>query len=623
MQPDDEEKQLRSVALQNMQSILLARQRAEQELIKTKEALEEETRILELLNQTGAALASTLDSQSLLQTVTIAGTRLSGAQLGAFFRSPGAADPEALSPYTLSGAARDAFEHFELPRLRALILTAFDSHAVIRIADILEEPSRSQLESQDGVPPGHAPIRSFLAVPVVGRAGALVGRLFFGHAEPGVFTERAERLTVGISAQAAIAIDNARMYEEAKHAAEERARLLEAERSARKELERVSVLKDEFVATLSHELRTPLNAIIGWSDILLLRFRNDESAETRRALETIARNARAQARLVDDLLDINRMVSGKLRLDVQYTDLASILESALDSIQPSASAKGIMVRKTIDTGAGPVFGDPNRLQQIVWNLLTNAVKFSAKGGVIDVVLQHVGTHIEVIVRDTGMGISPEFQAHLFERFRQADASATRKYGGLGLGLSIVKQLVELHGGIIEARSEGEGKGATFTVRLPQGANRQTEAPAEPKAAPGSARVRSPQISLSGITVLVVDDEPDARDLLNAVLDDAGAMVLVAASAAEGLALLQQRSPDVIVSDIGMPECDGYQFMRDVRDLNAPENSTPAVALTAFARSEDRTRAMLAGYQVHVSKPIDPHELVATIMGLTSHGPRRS
>jgi signal transduction histidine kinase/CheY-like chemotaxis protein len=622
MQSDDEDKRLRSVALQNVHTILRARQRAEHELIKTKEALEEETRILELLNETGAKLASKLDLSSVAQTVTDAGTQLSGAQFGAFFYAT-AGSEDTFSLAALSGPPREAMDKFGYPPATPVLAPAFRSETVMRVADARADPRCEQM-AHFGLPPGHLPVASYLAVPVVARSGDVIGCLFFGHANPNVFTERSERLIVGVAAQAAIAIDNARLYEEAKRSADERARLLDAERAARAELERVSLVKDEFLATLSHELRTPLNAVLGWSGILLAR--TEEDSESRRGLETIARNARAQTQLIEDLLDMNRIVSGKIRLDVQRVDLAPIVEAALDSVRPSAEAKSIAVRRAVDPDAGPVFGDPNRLQQIVWNLLTNAVKFTPKGGKIDVVVQRVSSHVEVAVHDSGMGISPEFLPHLFERFRQADSSTTRKYGGLGLGLSIVKQLVELHGGNVKAESTGDGRGATFIVSLPLRALRAHEASAgEHPTAGASPVVRGPEVSLAETRVLVIDDEPDARELLKSLLADAGAEVVTAGSAEEGLAVVKSYRPDVIVSDIGMPERDGYQFIRDVRVLDvAAGGATPAIALTAFARSEDRTRAMLAGYQVHVSKPIEPEELVATIKSLTMNsGARRA
>jgi signal transduction histidine kinase/CheY-like chemotaxis protein len=624
MDGDDEEKVLRSVALQNVQSILYARQRAEQELLKTKEALEEETRILELLNATGAKLASNLDLQSVVQAVTDAATQLSGAEFGAFFYSVENPEGGVFTLFTLSGAPREAFEKFGHPRATPVFGPTFRGEGVVRIADVRKDPRYGQMAPHHGMPPGHLPVCSYLAVPVVARSGEVIGGLFFGHRECNVFSERSERLIVGVAAQAAIAIDNAHLYEQAKRAADERARLLEAEREARTEVERVSLMKDEFLATLSHELRTPLNAVLGWSELLLARAGQDSDA--RRGLETISRNARAQAKLVEDLLDMNRIVSGKIRLDVQRVELMLIVSAAIDAVLPSADAKSIAIRTTIDPNAGPVFGDPNRLQQIVWNLLTNAVKFTAKGGKIDLLVQRVNSHVEITVHDSGVGIDPEFLPHVFERFRQADSSTTRKFGGLGLGLSIVKQLVELHGGSVTAESAGDGRGATFVVSLPLRALAIGDIAKSAREHPTTQRVhdRRDDLSLDGIVVLVVDDEPDARELVRSVLVGAAAEVRTAASADEGLALLKSQTADVIVSDIGMPGCDGYQFMREVRSLSAGHGGkTPAIALTAFARSEDRTRAMLAGYQVHVSKPIEAQELIATIKSLVAHSGSRS
>jgi signal transduction histidine kinase/ActR/RegA family two-component response regulator len=597
----------------------LARQRAEQELVKTKEALEEERRILELLNETGVMLTSNLDLQGVVQTVTDAGTRLSGAQFGAFFYAVTSAEGDAFRLYSLSGAPREAFEKFGHPRATPVFAPTFRGEGVIRSGNIRKDPRYGQWDPHHGMPPGHLPVCSYLAVPVVARSGKVMGGLFFGHPECDVFTDRSERLIVGIAAQAAIAIDNARLYEEAKRSAQQRADLLEAERGARAESERVNLMKDEFLATLSHELRTPLSSVLGWVDVLLSK--TPETSDARRGLEAIARNARAQAKLIEDLLDMNGIVSGKIRLDVQPIELASIVEAALDSIRPSAEAKTIIVRKTIDPNAAPVFGDRNRIQQVVWNLLTNAVKFTPKGGKIDVLVERVNSHVEITVHDTGMGISSEFLPHVFERFRQADSSSTRKYGGLGLGLSIVKQLVELHGGTVKVESAGEGKGATFVVNLPVRAIRDRMVASREHPATGRhAIVRAPDVSLAGLAVLVIDDEPDARDLVECVLSEARATVFTASSAQEGVALLRLRRPDVIVCDIGMPERDGYQFIRDVRGLPPTEGGrTPAIALTAFARSEDRTRAMLAGYQVHISKPIEPQELVATIKSQAGHG----
>jgi signal transduction histidine kinase len=413
---------------------------------------------------------------------------------------------------------------------------------------------------------------------------------------------------------------------ERKSAELERDQLLARERVARVEAERLLTtaqaanrIKDEFLATLSHELRTPLNAMLGWSRILLSRTMHD--AETRRGLETIARNARAQAQLIDDLLDMSQIVSGKVRVEAQRLELAPIVEAAVESVMPSAEAKSIVIRRAIDREAGPVLGDPSRLQQVMWNLLINAVKFTPSGGSIDVGVRRTGADAEIVVHDSGVGIQEDFLPHLFERFRQADSSITRKFGGLGLGLSIVKQLVELHGGTVDAESGGAGRGATFIVRLPIRARGEVGAPSRetPMSAPPSAP-RVTLVSLAGLKILVVDDEADARDLLQMVLEEAHAEVIVAASAADGLALVQSAAPDVIVSDIGMPERDGYQLIRDVRSLDPSRGGrTPAVALTAFARAEDRSCAVLAGYQLHVPKPIEPHELVAAVKSVAAQG----
>jgi signal transduction histidine kinase/CheY-like chemotaxis protein len=605
MDSDDEEALLRSAALQNARSILIARQRAEQELIATKEALEEETRILEILNRAGATLASQLDLESVVQTVTDAGTELSGAKFGAFFYTVADEHGGVFTLYTLSGAPREAFEKFGHPRATPIFAPTFRGEGVIRIGDVKKDPRYGQWAPYHGMPPGHLPVSSYLAVPVASRSGATIGGLLFGHDQPDVFSERTERIIVGLAAQAAIAIDNATLFEAAKRSAD-------AERAARADVERVSLMKDEFLATLSHELRTPLNAVLGWAEMLLAR--TSAESDSRHGLETIARNARAQAQMIEDLLDMNRVVSGKIRLDVQQTDLASVVAAAVESVRPSAEAKGILLRTLIDPFAGLVYGDPNRLQQVVWNLASNAVKFTAKGGRVDVMLARVNSHIEITVSDTGVGIDPEFVPFIFERFRQADSSTTRKYSGLGLGLSIVKQLVELHGGTVRVESAGLGRGAAFFVLLPLQVVRDGRR--EHPSAPSLPVMRRDEINLSGVTVLVVDDENDARDLVKHVLLQAEATVLTASSADEALALVRTQRPDVIVSDIGMPDKDGYELMREVRRLPATEGGkTPGLALTAFARSEDRTRALLAGYQVHLAKPIDSHELVVTIGSL--------
>jgi signal transduction histidine kinase/CheY-like chemotaxis protein len=538
-----------------------ARPGIEDELRRAKAELDEQRRDLELLNRTGALLGGNLDLESLLQAVTDAGTEITGAEFGAFFYTTRDASGGVFTLYTLSGAPREAFERFGHPRATPLFAPTFEGQpGVIRIANVREDPRYGQWPPHHGMPHGHLPVCSYLAVPVTLRSGECVGGLFFGHHQPGMFTERNERLLLGLAGQAGIAIDNARMYDNARRAALDRAELLEAERAARTEVERISVVKDQFLATLSHELRTPLNAILGWSDMLLAR---NARSDDRRGLETIARNARIQAQLIEDLLDMNRIISGKVRLDVQRLDLAAIIEAALDSVGPSADARSLQLRKTLDPGAGPVFGDPQRIQQVVWNLLSNSIKFTPKGGEVDVLLRRVNSHVEIRVTDSGIGIAPEFLPHVFERFRQADSSTTRKHGGLGLGLSIVKHLVELHGGTVVAESDGKDSGSTFIVRLPIRAIREDDEahPTSPTTA-----VRDLPFQLTGVRALVVDDDPDARELIGSVLAGVAAIPATAGSATEALTLFADRAFDVVISDIGMPERDGYQLMRAIRAL---------------------------------------------------------
>jgi signal transduction histidine kinase/PAS domain-containing protein/ActR/RegA family two-component response regulator len=587
---------------------------------RTEEALRDETRILDLLNKTGIALAAKLDLQALVQFVTDAATELSGAMFGAFFYKTTDERGDAFMLYTLSGVPREAFEHFGQPRATELFGPTFRGEGPIRCADVLKDPRYGKMQPHRGMPQGHVPVRSYLAVPVVTRAGAVIGGLFFGHPETDVFTERSERVIVGVAAQAAVAIDNARLYESAQKAAEERKNLLDSERAARATAERLSDLKDEFLANLSHELRTPLNAILGWSQVLRRGARGE--ADFNKGLEAIERNARVQTQLIEDLLDMSRITSGKVRLDIQPIEPVSVIEASLETVKPAAEVKGIRLEKLLDPTAGPISGDPSRLQQILWNLLSNAIKFTPKGGKVQILLTRVNSHIEISVADTGIGIRPDFLPYVFERFRQGDASAARMHGGLGLGLSIVKQLVELHGGTVWADSAGEGRGATFSIHLPLAAihrNLRVQGGVHPKASaviPADFKT----LDLSGVKVLVVDDEIDARDLIRRVLEDCEATVFTASTAAEALLLIEGERPHVFISDIGMPKVDGFELLRRVRALGeARGGRVPAIALTAFARSEDRTRARRAGFLVHVSKPVEPSELVATVGTVAGRG----
>ena len=404
-----------------------------------------------------------------------------------------------------------------------------------------------------------------------------------------------------------------------KSAEERREALLTSERAARSEAERATRLKDEFVATMSHELRTPLNAIVGWAAILH-RDRNPKTVL--QGVEVIERNAKLQARMVEDLLDMSRIVSGKMAMELQMTDLSAVIEAAVAGVRPAAEAKSVHLH-IATTPTRPVNGDPGRLQQVFWNLLTNAIKFTPANGLVTVFAREIEREgrrsVEISVSDSGQGIDQKFLPYVFDRFRQADASTTRRHGGLGLGLSIVKSLVELHQGTVEAQSPGERQGSTFIVCLPLAeACPALDVPHEPTAATESSEDASP---LAGLRVLVVDDEADSRTLARRVLEEGGAEVVTVTSATEALRAVDggNSGVSVMVSDIGMPERDGYDLIRDMRAMPGAAGLVPAIALTALARDEDRERTLLAGYQVHISKPIDPAELVTVVATLTGRG----
>ncbi|MBE7211830.1 MAG: response regulator, partial [Gluconacetobacter diazotrophicus] len=424
------------------------------------------------------------------------------------------------------------------------------------------------------------------------------------------------------------------------HAQEERERVFKAEHAARLEGERVSRLKDEFLATLSHELRTPLNAILGWANVLKDAEAQANVTEVAQAVEVIERNARAQVQLIEDLLDMSRIISGKARLEIDSLSLARIIAEAVESVRHAAELKGITIVEATDPLAPPIYGDASRLRQVFWNLLSNAIKFTPRNGRIEVrqvQAPHADGEAEVTVRDSGQGIPEDFLPYVFDRFRQSDASASRRQGGLGLGLSIVKQLVELHGGTARVTSAGAGKGATFTVSLPVGeapsavksppvmAVRDARLPSE--AAPathghdGSAAVHDGHVrggALNGVRLLLVEDDADQRYLLRRVLEQQGANVRVADDADAALEMLRVQPPHVLISDIGLPGMDGYEFLRRVRELPATDGGrTPAVALTAFARAEDRQLALRAGFQTHVTKPAEAAELINVIANLAS------
>lgn len=580
---------------------------------RAQEALRDETAALELVNRTGTALAARRDLHPLLQELTDAATSISGARYGAFFyQAPDDSGASAMR-HTLSDGAGDSFAGFCAPRAEALLVSnsgsadALHRQAPIRSVDLPAEAGADQASPNHGLPPGTPLVRSYLAVPVALGTGAVIGCLFFGHPERAMFTERTERIIGGIAAQAAIAIDNARLYEATQQAAEERRQLLDSEREARAEAERNSQMKDEFLATLSHELRTPLTAILGWSQVLRRGTRDE--ADLHRGLQTIERNARAQAQLIEDLLDMSSIASGKVRLELLPLSPVAIASAAIDTVRPAAEARQINVTTEFDNTAGMVSGDASRLQQIIWNLLTNAIKFTPAGGSVTVAVRREADQVAVEVRDTGAGITADFIGHVFERFRQADATTTRKHGGLGLGLAIAKHLVEQHGGTIAAHSDGPGQGACFTLRLPRRPGKNDAAPTSASAAPHD---------LAGLQVLVVDDDDDSRELIRRILHDCHADVLTAANATEALDMLEHARPHLLLTDLGMPDVDGYGLLERVRALGAARGGDmPAIALTAFARVEDRVKALSSGFSAHISKPVEPGELIAKVAATRS------
>jgi PAS domain S-box-containing protein len=554
--------------------------------------------ITEKLYEVGTVLASSLDRDAVVQKVTDIARELTGAEFGAFFynvvdRESG----ETFKLYTLSGAAKEAFASFPQPRATKIFAPTFHGQGTVRIDDVTRDPRYGQNPPFRGMPPGHLPVRSYLAVPVTGRSGQVLGGLFFGHTRPAMFTEQHERLAAGTARWATVALENARLFVEAQEA---------------------SRMKDEFLAVLSHELRTPLNAIAGYTRLLRGGMLQGDKAE--RGLEAIDRNAAWLTQIVEDVLDVSRIVSGNLRMDVQPVELALVVHNAVATLQPAADAKGVALHTMLDARVGTVAGDRDRLQQVMWNLLSNAVKFTPRGGRVEVRLERPGAEVELVVSDTGAGIAREFLPHVFERFSQADSGTTRKTGGLGLGLAIARHIVEMHGGTIEAESAGANQGSTFRVRLPQ-----MIAQPRPK---GEARQRPPERAelpgalgdLQGVRVLAVDDESDSLELLRMALEAAGADVTALSSPFEAVAAVAAVRPDVLLLDLGMPDLDGYELIRRIRSSpDARVRATPAAALTAFARAEDRTKALQHGFEMHVAKPVDPAELVASVATLARRG----
>jgi PAS domain S-box-containing protein len=565
------------------------------ERVRLQAAAREHAATLEKLSQAAVTLASTLDRDTIVRQVINTGVALTRAEAGAFFymmSGPESGKPDIL--YALSGVPNEAAAAFERPAASALLAPLLHGDGPIRLSDVLADPGFAPDEPLFGRRDDRSLMRSVLGAPVKGRFGEVLGGLVFGHSRPGTFTDEHERLAIGIAGWAAVALENARLYLEARDA---------------------NRMKDEFLAVLSHELRTPLNAIVGYARLLRGGILAGDKAT--RALETLERNASLLTQIVEDVLDVSRIVAGKIRLDVQPVELPLVIDNAAATVQPAADAKGVRVQTIVDPRVGPVSGDPDRLQQVVWNLLSNAVKFTPKGGRVQVRVERVNSHVEIVVSDTGIGIPLDFLPYVFERFRQAEAGTTRKTGGLGLGLAIVRHIVEMHGGTVQASSDGEGAGATFRVRLPlmiihpQGLDARREHPrSERTAAPVELG------DLNGARIVGIDDDADALTLLRVVLEAAGADVTTVSAPRDAIERIEDVKPHVIVVDLGMPDIDGFELIRRIRaSPHAHVRDVPAIALTAFARSDDRTRVLRSGFEMHLAKPVDPAELVASIATL--------
>jgi PAS domain S-box-containing protein len=436
---------------------------------------------------------------------------------------------------------------------------------------------------------------SYMCVPMIAN-GRTYGALVLGMSASGRHYDADDlQFVQDVAARAVLAVENSQAYEQ---------------------IDSANRLKDEFLGTLSHELRTPLNAVLGYARMVRTGTVTGDRAS--QAMEVIERNATTLAQIVEDVLDVSRIISGKTRLHVQPVQLPDVIRNAVETVSPAAEAKGVRVQTVFDPGAGPVSGDPERLQQVVWNLLSNAVKFTPRGGRVHLRLERVNSHVEIVVSDTGIGIQADFLPHIFERFRQADASLTRRHGGLGLGLAIARHIVEMHGGSIQAMSEGEGKGATFRLKLPLMIVHAEAAPESERVHPRALRAGIPVevSSLTGIRVLAVDDDADALTLLREILEAAGASVVTAHSGPAALENLEQGDADVLIADLGMPAMDGFELIQRVRGSEiARVRNVRAAALTAYARSEDRARTLRNGFELHLAKPIDPTELIAAVCSL--------
>ena len=572
--------------------------------------LEGQIEDLRRLHETSVRLTGLLDVDTVLREVLQAAMAVQDTGLGLL--SLGDPERPGLRLGVHAGLDDEFLRHVEaVPPGGGACGTAYAERRRVVVEDIEADPIYAPYREAAR----KAGFRACHSTPLISRRGDTIGVLSVLFVEPHRPSDRETRLMDLYARIAADSIENARLHQRLQQELEDRHRSLVREHTARAEAETANRMKDEFLATVSHELRTPLNAILGWSHIL--RSGKPDETTVTRGVEVIERNAQTQAQLIEDILDASRVITGSLRLNRGPVDLATVINAAADSVRLGAEAKGIQLAVILDPAARHLQGDASRLQQVVWNLLANAIKFTSSGGRVEVRLRRTDGQAQITVTDTGEGVAAEFLPFIFDRFRQADSTITRRHGGLGLGLAIVRNLVELHEGSVQVESAGEGYGASFIVRLPL-----AEKIEGARTGPPVADENPP--ALRGAQILVVDDDQDALDMLTVVLTEAGAAVRTAASAAEALALLRWIRPDVLVSDLAMPDQDGYSLIRNLRAIERESGrETPAVALSAYVRVQDRARAEAAGFNVFVEKPVDPQELIAVLAGIAESRGGRS
>jgi PAS domain S-box-containing protein len=575
---------------------------------RAEEALQDETRILELLNRSGQSLASTLDLNTLLQTVTDSGRALTGAEFGAFFYNGKDESGDAFLLYNLSGASREAFDRFGHPRPTAVFKLTFVGEPPIRSDDITQDPRYGRMAPHHGMPKGHLPVRSYLAAPVISRSGEVIGGLFFGHSRVAVFTERTERLIIGLCAQAAMAIDNARLYDLAQKAAEERQVLLSSERAARAEAERLNHSKDEFLAMLAHELRNPLAPVSAAAEILK-RAGNDAN-RVRQVSDIISRQIGHLSHLIDDLMDVSRVTRGLIRLDTQPLDLKAIIGTAIEQVRPMIEARQHSLTTRIDADHAIVIGDRIRLVQVIANLLTNAARYTPAHGDITLKIETDSKYARIVVTDNGDGIDAALLPHVFDLFTQGTRGLDRKQGGLGIGLALVKAIVSLHHGEVQAFSHGAGKGSTFTISIPR--------------APGETLplddTRNDEKEARRLSIMVVDDNLDAAESLRILLESVGHRIMVASNATDAMNRTDLESIDVFILDIGLPDMTGYDLVRAFRQQPGLEDKT-YIALTGYGQPQDRQLSREAGFGHHFVKPVSNQLLLNKLAEVESTGLR--